>query len=186
MKVKDIIKSSAQFLNMDNVVSVLEDNVEIEEQTKDELNNFLIAVNMTNNYIASSYINLFDCVELSNNKNVIPYSEISTNDIIEIKRVFDKNGNDIKYKVMPNGLQVDKGNIFIEFSYFPKSLEMDDDITYYTKLNTMVFALGVVAEYLFLKGSLNEAYVWDKKFKTTIFNLTRPKRNIKIPARRWE
>lgn len=186
MKVKEIIKQSAKYLNMESVLEALDNNAINDDQVKEDISNFLIAINMTNNSIASNYIELFDIVEINNKKDIMPFSDFTTFDVIEIKKVLDKNGNDLSFKVTPVGVQTSKGNICIEYSYFPMQVGLDDEINYYTKLNSMVFALGVVGEYLFLKGALNDAYVWDKKFKSTLFSLSRPKRNINIPVRRWE
>ena len=62
---------------------------------------------------------------------------------------------------------------------------MLDEINYYTKMNVSLFALGVVAEYLFIKGDIEEAYTWDKKFKQSLMGVLRFKRSLVLPKRRW-
>ena len=73
----------------------------------------------------------------------------------------------------------------IEYSYFPSEVSIDSDINYYTKVNTLTFAMGVVGEYLFLKGNIDEGAIWDKRFKQSLFSCVRPKRSIVMPKRRW-
>ena len=84
------------------------------------------------------------------------------------------------------GVKVDKvGDYFVEYSYFPNKVSINDDIDYYLKLNELTFAMGVVGEYYYLKGAIDDACMWDKRFKSSMFNLLRPKRSVSIPARRW-
>lgn len=187
MKVKNIIKKSAEFLRLENVVRYLNDQMEITSEIDQEIKDFLIAINMVNNNIASSYLELIDVVEIVNRKGEISFNDISQNPIIEIKNVCDFAGNDISYKLLSTGLKVSEvEHIKVTYSYFPQEVGVDDDIDYYLKINDLVFAIGVVGEYLYIKGAIDEASIWDKRFKQTMFNLIRPKRNIVIPAKRWE
>ena len=52
---------------------------------------------------------------------------------------------------------------------------LTDDIDYYTRLNELIFAQGVVGEYLFLKGAIDDAYMWDKKYNDDILNFNNPR-----------
>ena len=52
-------------------------------------------------------------------------------------------------------------------------------------MNKYIFAMGVFAEYLYIKGNIDDAYMWDKRFKNSMINIVRPRRNITIPERRW-
>jgi len=186
MKVKDIIISTANILNLKKVIEYLNNEIELTTDIQEELNNLLLAVNMTNNNIATHYIELIDKVKIYNDKDVLLYSLISDKDIIEIKKVYNSLNEEIDFDLTSTGIFVTKGNISIEFSYFPNNLTIDDSIDYYTKVNTLTMSLGVAGEYLFLKGAVDDAYMWDKRFKSNLFSLLRPKRNIRIPARRWQ
>jgi len=56
MKVKDIIISTANILNLKKVIEYLNNEIELTTDIQEELNNLLLAVNMTNNNIATHYI----------------------------------------------------------------------------------------------------------------------------------
>lgn len=186
MNVRNIIKASAEFLNLNNVVKYLDGNCELSECIQDDINNLLLSVNMVNTNVASSYIEIIGVSNLEVVNNLILFSNISDKSIIEIKKVESLDGKRVSFKILPEGLSVERlGRLKIEFSYFPEKVNIDDDINYYLKLNDLTFAMGVVGEYLYIKGAIDDAYIWDKRFKSSMFNLLRPKRNIRIPARRW-
>lgn len=186
MEVKEIIKLSAEFLNMKNIVDYLSGSLEASEDMDNDINNFLLAVNMVNNNIASSYIDLIGCKDIMCFTGKISYSDITDKNIVEIRNVYNLNGDSVSFKVMPDGLFVDSGEYKIEYSYFPDRVDINSKINHYLKLNEITFAMGVVGEYLFIKGAVDDAYMWDKRFKNSMFNLLRPKRNLIMPARRWE
>ena len=143
------------------------------------------SANMTNNTIAANYFELVDSIEINNKNEIIAFSKLTNKEVIEIKKVMNLDGEELNFKVTPMGVETVKGNLCIVFSYFPQSVEIGDEINYYTRINSLVFSMGVASEYLFLKGSIDDAYMWDKRFKSNLFSLSRPKRNVKIPARRW-
>ena len=185
MEVKEIIKNTASILNLKKIIDYLNGEIELSGEIETELSNLVLAVNMTNNNIATNYFELVDKVKVYNNEEVLLYSLISNKDIIEIKKVYNSNGEEINFDLTSRGIATSKGNVVIEFSYFPNSLKIEDTIDYYTKINTLTMSLGVAGEYSFLKGAVDDAYMWDKRFKSNLFSLLRPKRNVKIPARRW-
>lgn len=187
MLVKNIIKKSAEFLNLNNVKKYLDNELEITDEIESDINTFLLSVNMVNNTIASSYIELISDVEIDVSDGLIPYSEISDKSIIEIKSVTTTGGEKIDYKLYPEGVKIDEfSKVKIEYTYFPSEVTIDDEIDYFLKVNEITFAMGVVGEYLYIKGAIDDASVWDKRFKQSLFNVIRPKRNIVLPAKRWE
>lgn len=185
MLVKDIVKNVSQILNLNDVLEVLNnENSNPDIQVMEEIDVLVLAVNLINNNIASNYIELVGKCVLNNDSEILPFNKISNQSIIEIKKVFINNKL-VDFKVLPEGVKVPRGNIEILYTYFPVSVDLEDEINYYTKINELVFAQGVVGEYLFLKGAIDDAYMWDKKFKQSLINLLRPKRKCMLPARRW-
>lgn len=187
MIVKNIVKKTIELLGLKDLLVYFDsDNSDIDNSVIEEIENFVIAVNMANNNIASNYIELVTTSKvLSVSNKKIPYSQITDRSIIEIKKVTDSSGNDINYKLDVDGLCVDLSSVIVEYSYFPDMVSIDDEINYYTKVNELLFAQAVAGEYLFIKGDIDDAYMWDKRFKQSIFGVLRPKRKVTIPARRW-
>ena len=186
MLVKNIIKTSAEYLDLKNIIKYLDGEIEKNDEIENDLNNLMLAVNMVNNNVASSYIELISQKRINIVSSITKYSDISNKAIIEIKNVVSSSGRKLNFKTMPEGIKLDYiGSCDIEFSYFPEKLIIDDEIDYYLKLNEITFAMGVVGEFLYIKGVIDDAYKWDKRFKNNLFNLLRPKRSIVMPARRW-
>lgn len=186
MLVKNIIKKSAEFLKLKDVIEWLENDEKMSDDVSEIINDMMLAVNMVNTNIASSYIELIDEKDLnvSFGKN-ISFSNISSHPIIEIKSIKNVDGDDVKFKIFPSGLVIyASGKVNIEYTYFPNELNLSDSIDYYLKMNELTFAIGVVGEYLYLNGALDEASIWEKRFKNNLFNLVRPKKNIVLPQRR--
>ena len=185
MLVKNIVCKAAKILSLNDVCEYLNsDDESLYLDVKEDIENMVLAVNMVSSNIASNYIELIGKISLNNNSSILSFDSISNKSIIEIKNVF-LNGKKTDFKVLPEGVKTACGDIEIFFSYFPDEVDISDEISCYTKLNELTFAQGVAGEFLFLKGAIDDAYMWDKKFKNSIFNLLRPKRNITIPQRRW-
>lgn len=187
MLVRDIIKICGEFLELKDIVKYVENKEEVAEEIESEINLFLLAVNMVNSSIASSYIELVDYKKLQPNVDKkIFYKDIDKRGVVEVKKITTESGIKIEYKAMPDCIVLDNNNsCLVEYSYLPSKVDFNSEIDYYVKLNSYIFAMGVVAEFLYIKGNIDDAYMWDKKFKNSMFNLLRPKRNIVLPERRW-
>lgn len=182
MKVVKIIKDAAKMLGVKDVV----ESINGEDFENEEVQNFLVATNIVNNNIAANYIELINFIEVETSNGVIDIKDLTKNEILNIKSIKRcKDGLVATFKIRGDKIMIEDGCYVVEYSYFPSDLEIADEITYYTKINDMIFAQGVVAEYLFLKGDIQEAHNWDSKFKNIMRGTLRPRRNISMPQRRW-
>lgn len=182
MNVKSVIKNSAKLLELYDVVEDIETKEDV--SSNEEIEAFVLATNMAINDVASNYINVCGKKRIDATNGSIKFSEISDNPIIQIKKVL-RNNLPIKFRVHSDAIEVEKGVCEIVYSYFPPSVDMDDDFTYFPTLNELLFSYAVVSEYLFLKGQIDDAYVWDKRFKASLLSIQRPCRNIVLPKKRW-
>lgn len=209
MYVKDIIKSVADILDLTEIKDYLNElnNASTDENTgsdstdssassstnesteivvPDTLNDLLLAVNITNNNLASNYYELLAKTNVVSSNSIIKFSKITDKNILEIKSIEDINGTKIDFKIMSDGIHLSQDcSCVVEYSYLPDEVKFDDNIDYYLKINTLLFSYGVASEYLFLKGDIEDAYNWDLKFKNTLFAMSRPKRSIYFPSKRW-
>lgn len=186
MNVKNIMRSAAEILALNDVVQYLDGELDVSDDITENINQLILAVNMVNNTIASSYIELLGEAKVKSVGTVLPYSSITDKAIIEIKSVVGSSNEKVSYKILPEGLLINYvGECKIEYSFFPDKLTITSDVDYYLKINEITFAMGVVGEYLYIKGDVNDAYMWDKRFKNSIFNTLRPRRSVVLPARRW-
>ena len=183
VRVVEIIKEAARLLGIKEIVNDINNKV----YESEEIDNMLMAVNMVNNNIASNYIELIYTKDVSSINDVIPFNSICEDGIISIKSVVEKLGTvKKKFSIKGDGVHVESGFYTVEYSCFPKTLEIGSYIDCYTKINCNLFALGVVSEYLFLKGDIEEAYIWDKRFKQSLLSVLKTnKKPFIMPRRRW-
>ncbi len=191
MKVVNIINSASNILGLKSVIASLPDISNASEEVQNEIANLLISVNMTNNNIATNYVQLIRRTTLANVSGLISFDDITDQSIIEIKRITNENNQTIPFKILANGVETQAGNVTIEYSVFPDVVTILDDIDYYLKINELIFATGVVSEYLYLKGVFDEANLWADRFKSMILvdkeivEETKAVKNINMPSRRW-
>ena len=186
MLVKNIIKKTSKILELDNVLDYFETNPEtMPDDVSAEIDKLILCINHTNNTIASIYSEITASKNIECTDGIIKFADVCTKDIVDIKNVLESSGLPQKFKVMSDGIHTGNGSLIVIYSYLPGDVTLNDNIDYYTKISEILFSYGVVSEYLFLSGDINDAYLWDKKFKDELFALSRPRRNINMPSKRW-
>lgn len=180
--VKNVLIETCKLIGLNDMVQYLNGKNDVCDE--EELSDLLVAINMAINNISANYINVCKRVSVSSVNGQIKFSKLSDKSIIQIKKVL-KNNLPIKFKVHSDGIEVDNGKYEVVYSFFPDSVYLKDEIDYFPQLNELLLAYAVVAEYLFLKGQIDDAYVWDKRFKALMLSIQRPTRNITLPKRRW-
>lgn len=183
MNVKNIIKSSAKLLELYDICEYMESG-EKDDLFDAEINALLLSTNMAISNVASNYINVCKKKKIEAKDSKIKLSDISENPIIQIKKIL-RNNAPIKFRVHTDVVEVENGECEVVFSYFPPSVNLEDNISYFPQLNELLFSYAVVAEYLFLKGQVDDAYMWDKRFKASLLSIQRPCKNIILPKKRW-
>ena len=184
MKVKEILKNCAVLLDDLTLYKCIEKGEYTPQEN--EIKDLLIeCTNLTNARIASEYVFLKEEVEKQTQNGEIFLKDLSD------KRVYDvvgvkKEGYSVKFSVKNGYLYTESGNIKIEFAYLPEKHAIDDTIDYYSgRVSERVFAYGVVAEYLTIKGNVDDANVWNEKFVSALSQSYKKHREIIVPRRRW-
>ena len=186
MIVKDVLLMSAKYLDLRDVCDYLSnETTESNDQVNDDIEKLLLSINMVCSNIASGYIELVDESVINPAAKFIEYKAITDNNIIEIKNCYGENSSAIEFALRSNGIESSSNIARISYSYFPRTVSLDDAIDFFTKINIYTIAQGVAGEYLFLKGDLEESYIWDEKFKNSLKSAMRTKRSITVPAKRW-
>ena len=188
MIAKDVIKNVATFLGLTDLLNTtLLDgaNVPDENETK-EINILIACCNMVLNQVASEYVTLKQKVNLTSNTGVIKYSSISSKIIVDVLKV-KLNGVEVPFNCAPENLETSPGNLEIEFAYQPTNCtNVNSQIDFNNfKLSSRVMAYGVAAEYCFINGNYDDALIWDNRFKTSLTNINRSRREMKIKQRLW-
>ncbi len=187
MQVIDILIKSARILELNGVLECLNNsNIDEPEDVSIDIDNLLTSINIVSRDIASSFCEMIDRVNVECQNGVIEFSQITDKDILNIKSVKTTGGLRIDYLLGSDGIHILPGNYVIKFSYLPRIVDRNDDINFCQKIGLDVFAYGVVSEYLFLKGDIQNASVWGDKFKDLLWAMFRTRKSINIPCKRWE
>ena len=211
MLVKDIIKTTCKVLELSDVLEYLEslDNLEqgtiaasqdgastnastgnstdtsASDTSIDTTVSSDVTETLVNNTLASQYFEINSCKKISNTSGVIKYSSVSSRNIVDIKKVCSDTDVTQKFTLLSDGIHTGAGNCKVYYTYLPEEVGISDSIDYYLKLSETTFAFGVACEYLFLIGDIENASVWDKRFKDTLFAISRPRRNFSLPVEEW-
>ena len=157
MKLKDIIKASAEILNV-------QDDAILKR-----------CANLVLSNIAANYI---DCVATQNFDVVddrIYYDQFDKT-FLKIKSINCDYSLFIDYIKVPNGQRV------VEYCYIP-AFENDTDEIVIPGLSESCFVFGVLTEYAIISGMMNEARIWGEKFAAGLFSSNPKNKNIVMPRR---
>lgn len=188
MIVKNVLINAANYLGLTHLLNTtLLDGANV--ATADEVaevNTLISCLNLVINQIASEYVTLKDKVKVTSSTGVIYYSNLSKKVVVDVLGV-KLNGVPVEYSCKPDKLETVPGTLEIEFAYQPTQLNSINSTIDFAnfKLNERVLAYGLVAEYNFLYANYDDAAIWDNRFKTSLSNLLRPRREVKIKQRLW-
>ncbi len=188
MEIVNIIKNACVFLQKDELLETTElGGVSVSTNAqKKELNILFRCLNLVYNEIATDYIPLIKTEKLSSNNGEILFSSL-TNNILDIKRIEDKYGIRVNYKLYPDRILTTDGEVSLTYSYEPEELEDLESTmeSFSEKLTERVCAYGVAMEYSFISGLHDDASIWETRFKDGLLIAVRKKSEIHLPARRW-
>lgn len=157
MKVKELLKSSAKLLGV--------------EINKENESFFEDCYNLVENELALEYFPLraVDIVFIENNK--IKYADLKNNPF-RILSIKDFQGEDVKYKLYPKHIKIEKNYegcyFFVRYNYIPKEKTINDESSY-TEYFEDIFKYGICSEYCLIQGNFDAAREFSKKYKNCIY-----------------
>ncbi|MDR3021334.1 MAG: hypothetical protein LBU60_01465 [Clostridiales bacterium] len=195
--IKDVVYTAAMFAQLDDVVLLIEndetlhtigdkvqsDDSEVNQAALDTLNLLIKCANLSIAEIAADYIPLTRRDILTASDGFILYSSFSQV-IINVVRVVLK-GQNVKFRLRPDRLEVPNGRYEIEYNYLPKRKKYESCIDYKSAIVTArIIAYGVLTEYCIISGMQDEAVLWDGRYRDSLVQAT-PKLEKRIRARKW-
>lgn len=181
MNVKNILKITSTLLQMDDVNSAL--SAEIYNPSSDieaEIKNMLASLNYVISIVACDYYPVIAKKEITTTNGIISNSNIcSTNQILGVKKVLSENSTNLEFKTTYDGIETRSGKVNVIYAYFPADVTISSDFDYFPiKLTERIFAYGVAGEYLFMKGNVDDASMWDLRFKEALRSALKPIHSI--------
>ena len=183
MKVREIIRKCAVLLD-DKKLSDSINSGECTAQQQETIDLLLECMQLVNSRIAGDYLLLKDIKNIKTSTDILSLSKITNNNLYKVIKV-KKNGYPISFRVMSGCLYAQSGNLEIEYAYLPEVVSIEDSIDYYSgKISERIFAYAIVSEYLSIKGNIDEAELWENKFRKAIsFSLAKHKEIVIQPRR---
>lgn len=188
MIVEEVIRIASTYLGLTDLLqtSLLGGSAEATDEQIVEINTMITCCNLAVNQVASEYLTLKNKTKISSDTGVIYYSRVSSNVIVDILNV-KQNGINVSFDLKTDRLETVGGEVEIEYAYQPKmNMSLSSNINFNNfKLNSRVLAYGVSAEYCFINGRYDDAAVWENRFTTSLTNINRPRREVKVKERLW-
>lgn len=173
MTVKDIVRLSAIYLNMENVIKYLEDGDN--NDALGAVNTLTVCANLVINELACSYIPMLKTERVKPENGKVYFSALSETPL-EIVGVLDDNGNELSYTFDPEYVVVPTDAKTILYKYFPPNYGLTDKVGYReTEVPVRLLAYGAVAEYCLTIGAFSESVTWRNRFTDSVSATCLPK-----------
>lgn len=186
MTVKEIVALTCDFVGEKELAIKLRSS---ESQTysqheQQKIDSFVRIFNLVNQEISSDYLPFVANEVFSSQKHSITLSSLKQT-LVSVLKVYGVNKNEIAYKIS-NGAITSPNWIFeIDYLYTPKDLALDGAVEFENGLSGRVYAYGMASEYLLIDGISEDAEIWEKRFKESLFLLSRKKGEHVMPKRSW-
>lgn len=192
MKVVDILKVASNYLNIVDELSVcFEDNnetVTLPTDTQKKLNRLLLSLNNVVNELFLTKFALRETYQVSSsfgqmNVNLKEKTGKTINKILRVYNVYDEDlvFADVDGEVYFKG---NGGKIFIDYTFVPPILSLNDDVKYLNGISSRILALGVASEYLNLNEIYDDAENFREQFESGLSNTLQGTVG-KMPIKRW-
>lgn len=192
MKVVDILKVASNYLNIVDELSVcFEDNnetVTLPTDTQKKLNRLLLSLNNVVNELFLTKFALRETYQFSSsfgqmNVNLKEKTGKTINKILRVYNVYDEDlvFADVDGEVYFKG---NGGKIFIDYTFVPPILSLNDDVKYLNGISSRILALGVASEYLNLNEIYDDAENFREQFESGLSNTLQGTVG-KMPIKRW-
>lgn len=189
IKMSDVIRLSAVLLQLESVLALLSEaaeNMSEEDILRAEAEKKLLlrCANLVVSEVAAEYLPLKTVETLSSVDGRIEYSSFSKQPV-EVCGV-RKKGEKCRYKMYPSKIITDAGEVEVCYSYLPRSIGIEEDLDFEEgRISPRILAYGTAAEYCIISGLHQEAGVWDKRYKDSLFGALRTGRSVRLPLRWW-
>ena len=105
---------------------------------------------------------------------------------LAVKGVYDLSNTSVQFSLDYDGIVVPRGKYKVTIACFPEDKVLEDVVDDYPMvISDKIFAYGVIAEYLLIKGDIDTASVYDLKFKQALRDAIRPRHSISLKERKF-
>lgn len=183
---KDCVVTAAVLLQLEDVIDSIEnDNITPDSDVFRTVNQLVRCGNLVLSEIAAEYIPLKTCEQLEAVDKKIEYVNFSKKAVDIFKVSF--RGKPVKFKLFYDSFSVPYAGVYeVEYSYEPLGLALGGETDYSSgRLSARCVAYGIACEYCLISGMTEEAVLWDKRYKDSLFAASIVKNERNVKARVW-
>ena len=168
MTVKDVLKTSANMLGREDIVSYLSDGQTFGEDTLPAVGIMVSLLNLVISELSGTFIPMVKIEEKQVTDGKVYYSSL-TERCLRVVSVKDLSGMDVDYGYTPEYMQLGLNKVYVEYEYAPHNYGLDEVIGYDENLVSVgTLAYGLCAEYSICKGSFDEAVMWHERYVQSV------------------
>lgn len=187
MTINSAIYTSAMFLQLDQVCLALDDETEMDDDTKREIDLLLRCANLVLNEISCAYYPLKTTQKVQAKGRYINYCDLEK-PLVDTYSIKSSAGENLRFSEYYDRIYVygeSDSEFEIEYSYPCPQMQLGDEIPYESqRVSERILAYGTVCEYYVASGMSAEASVWQKRYYNAL-EQSKSKREKVVKARRW-
>jgi len=190
MKVLEIVRLAATYLQLNNLLetTMLGGSRAPNKNEVADIYLLVLCCNLTSNIMATDYIKLFKSVATRSVNGKVNIEQLTADGsrLHTVVRITNRNGNRLVYKMFNDYIKTASGDVEVLFTYIPKDVELQEEITDYPqRITERIVAYGVASEFSYIKAMYDDATIWDIRFKNALLSVATEKTGINMPARGW-
>lgn len=179
MTVKEIVLETLSALELDDLREALSGVPDSE--AKRQYARFLGYASAVVAEIATDYSPLKQLKRLNFAGGVLPYEDIDLQlHVIYGIRVLEG----VKGRFLASGIELERGRYEIEYGILPRTGE-NDELPFKTAVSQRTVMLGIMTEYYLAAGMFEQAVTFDKRYRDSLYHVSRARGGKTVKARRW-
>lgn len=186
MKIIDVIKNSAELLDLKETIDALnmatEEN-EAEILSLSEVQRLISLSSLAIQELCSNYISVCAEQEIETENNKFPLKNL--NNYVRISGV-SENGNNVKFKIVNRNIVVETdGKYIVKYNTYPQVSSLFEEIDFLSEFSPDVLVMGICSYFAVSHGMFKEFELYHEQY----LNKAQAIKELKLfelPSRRWE
>lgn len=176
MKLKEVINKVIDILGIENEVNV--------ETSSSKLSKLISCANTVYSELVIEYVPLKTSEKITFSDGRAYYASFSN----YVREVLTVKNNTGKYDFECYPLYVKSsadGECEVTYLYYPNELTIDSEIILPPSFTAHVLAQGIVSEYFYRTGLVDEAVFYRTRYENSVINVTKKRKSCNLPRRRF-
>ena len=188
LNVKNVIESATKMLGIDELGD-LSSTSSLDDRAQKILNDLIYCFNEVYQELLTDYFPIVIEEEMTLDKTRRVVFENLNNHILRLYAILDENYQNLSYVVLSSfaRLNCPIKKVIVRYSYLPAlASSLNDELDCANiGITERIMALGVSAEYCLYRGKMNEASIFEQKYKNSIESAKLPTKRMYVKSRKW-